>query len=194
MLTNRTVWWGVISGIIVTILLFISQILFTGIRELTPIENIKGIPFAYRENAWHITEKLAHADIRLHEPSLAKTAEVTLAFEPKAITTLAVGIRDNSFWLSYEPTVIYDRSQPATGIIETTVQLPLTAALQDKDRSVDLMFFAATDHTTAAIDDSASETTYWLLHRIDVQVQPTAPSWGELKDYIRSTITRERPL
>ncbi len=184
-----------VAVVALILIVFAVPLSFAGPRTIGVIENIDGIPFPKKDNTAVVTEKLAHADIYLHEPVLGKRLILTVTFTPHTIKQLHVGVRENAFWLSYQKMELYHASpasnhQPLT----RTVSIPLTDKLQEVNRSVDLMFFAKTPQSTEDIDENIRDTTLWELHTITAQVQPTLPTLPQLKDYAKSILTRERAL
>ncbi len=178
---------AVLAGVILTGILFAAPLLKAGERAITPLENIHGIPFPARDNAQVITEPLAHADIFLVEPTLAKNLALTITFHPGNLDRLGVGIRENDFWLSYTPTPLnHSTSAPPAGGWRTTqtITIPLTDKLQEKDRSLDLMFFA----------EAKSSEVQWELVSLTAATTPTMPTKAQLADYLRSIIKKERAL
>jgi hypothetical protein len=183
---------GGIAVLLVIVVLAVS-IFSRGPRELTALENIHGIPFAVKGQDTLVTETLAHADIRLQEPVVAKELQLTISFTPDTVKHLSVGVRQDPFWLSYAPTDLYIAGQGnASATYTRTLHIPLTSALQDSDRSIDVMFFA--DYAGLGHEDLAqADTTRWELHNISAYVSPVWPGM-QIKDYIKSFIKRERPL
>lgn len=180
--------WTTAGIVALVILIFFwgSSQLDQGERSVSPLENIYGIPF-YRAKTTLVTEALAHADISLTEPVFAKKLMVTVGFYPDQIRHLSVGVRENSFWLSYPRLDLYNESMvsaPPVPIIKT-VAIPLTDKLQESDRSIDLMFFAE------AIGEKQIQ---WRLDSLSAHIGPTVPTRQELKDYVRAILKRERPL
>ncbi len=169
--------------------------------RISLVENIRGIPFPQAESSVIITEKLAHADIYLKQPPLTQQLILTITFTPHATALLEVGIRENSFWLSYPKYVLYEEKSDSPAVsssITKTVSIPLTDKIVDRDGSVDLMFFASPPNSpsVAKITEDAGvlDTTYWQLHDIAAQVKFYWPNRAELKDYLKSILTREKPL
>lgn len=166
--------------------------------RIGPLANIHGIPFPVGEGlALVITEKLAHADIYLKQPTLARQLILTITFTPHVTALLEVGIRENPFWLSYPKYVLYEKKSDTSAVsspITKTVSIPLTDKIVDQGRSVDLMFFASSPGSKATENEGALDTTYWQLHDIAAQVEFYQPSQAELKDYLKSVLTREKPL
>lgn len=184
---------------ILAFLLLITAFLF-GYASPAPtigvVENIKGIPFFTTNNTIIITEQLAHADLYINQPTLANTANITIDFDPQNITTLAVGIRENSFWLSYPKVVLYQQGVNPPGRQQQSISIPLTDKLQEGDRSLDLMFFA-TPQNAADIDPinaGPTDTTTWRLYNLNIALEKSTPTLPEFKDYAKSILNRERPL
>lgn len=169
----------ILAGSSLTGLLFTASLLKTGERTVTPLENIHGIPYPAQNDAQLITEELAHADIFLTEPVLAKNLILTITFRPGNLDRLSVGIRENDFWLSYTPTSLY----PNTNHTQT-ITIPLADKLQEKDRSLDLMFFG----------EAGSNQPTWKLLSLQAITQSATPTKAQLKDYLRSIIKKERAL
>ena len=95
-----------LAGLLV-LLLFSLSLLGTGERKVGPVETIQGIPYARGAAGIHIDEAMAHADIYLGQPVIGKKLILTLEFIPTTISGLSVGVRENSFWLSYEKNQLY---------------------------------------------------------------------------------------
>lgn len=185
----------ILSALGLTALIFCLSLLPRGQRELGTIENIHGILYPElvegHTRARLITESLAHADIYLEEPVLAKQLELTLTYRPINLTTLAVGVREDSFWLSYgerqeiyrqvdSPVSVTDGNSPGVSTVQLTV--PLTDKLQETDRSLDLMFFAEGD------------TPLWELHDLKANVTYARPTYRQFRNYVGSVLKRERAL
>lgn len=170
--------------------------------RIGPVANIHGLPFPVGEgSAFVITEKLAHADIYLQKQPLARQLILTITFTPHATILLEVGIRENSFWLSYPKYVLYEKKSDApvaSAPITKTVSIPLTDKIVDRDGSVDLMFFAEPVNQSPAAkateDAGVLDTTYWQLQELTAQTKFSWPNRNELKDYLKSILTREKPL
>lgn len=172
--------------------IFIASLMPVGARPVSKLENIHSIPYPvlYEGSstiAQLVTEPLAHADVALHEPVLGKKLRLKIVYDAIHITSLAVGVREDSFWLSYanrQPICGPPPSQSCTPNFEPEVvlTLPLTDKLQETDRSIDLMFFAE------------GENPQWALHQLKASVEYDIPPWPQLKNYIRSLVKRERAL
>lgn len=199
-MTKRPIITSILGGILLIAALALINVLQQGERVVTLLTTIRGVPYPSLQNRTVITESLAHADIELVEPVLAKELELTLEFIPHRTTSLAVGIRRDPFWLSYKPTVFYTSTTESTKPISATVNIPLTDKLQDADRSIDLMFFADTSPaeivsgSSAVLDTPTLDTTNWELVSISARVHPTRPDGTAIKEYVRSIFKRERPL
>ncbi len=187
----------ILSALLLVGVLFFIQGMFAAPITLSAIENIDGIPFPTVATTTVISEKLAHSDIYLGQPVAFRNLKLHLAFDPQNLEKLEVGARENSFWLSYPKYTLYDRdSEPASpGTVMTKdITIPLTDKLQDKDQSVDLMFFATSKNSQATEDEKEHDTAGFLLYAIQADSTWTQPSYTELKDYIRSIVYRERAL
>jgi hypothetical protein len=160
--------------------------------EIGSIENTQGIPYPIKEESTHIYEPLAHADIYLNQPVLAKKLLATITFVPINTTSLSIGIRENPFWLSYSWENLYNGPASLRPVTKT-IALPLTDKLQEKDASLDLMFLAK-NTDTADPESTVSSTIQWELRSLTVQSAWDKPTGGELKDWLRSIIRRERAL
>ncbi len=147
------------------------------------LESIHGVPFPKFEDSIVILEEMAHADLFLRENVFAKKLTLTISFNPEDSTTLDIGVRENEFWLSYTPYRLYEKGIDPEGFQTKEIEIPLTSALQDVDRSVDLMFFS-----------TEQAETKWRIHAFRATVEPIMPTMKEVKNYIKSIIIRERPL
>lgn len=160
------------------------------------LENIHGIPFPTEQGSVVVTEKLAHADIYLMRPPIARAATLTLTYTPLNERELAVGIRENSFWLSYPKNTVHPASTPVTAAPAShqqrthTLAIPLTDKLPDRDGSLDMMFFAP--GTTNDPDEGAAAATRWQLHEVRVTTYPALPTLAQLKDALHRLVTREQ--
>lgn len=199
-MNNHPLVTSLVGGMVLIAAMLLIDVLKQGERAVSPLTTIRGVPYPAQANSVVVTEALAHSDIALVEPVLAKELELTITFIPRDIQQLSVGIRRDSFWLSYEPTVFYRGGAPGSQPATATIAIPLTDKLQDTDRSVDLMFFTDTSPaeivsgSSAVLDNPIADTTHWELVSIDVKARPAAPTTAALKDYVRSVMTRERPL
>lgn len=188
----KYVFWITGGVIILLIGIFIAGIFRSGIRDASALETITGIPYPNSDSGVVVSEALAHADIYLHESVFAKELTLRLVFDPGNAKKISVGIRENSFWLSYAPKVIWDDTNDA-GVQNVTVSFPVTASLQDTDRSLDVMFFADGD-ATANIERGSEHDVVWTLESMQASVQPVLPTLADSKDFVRSVIMKERAL
>ena len=97
----------IVGALVLSTIIFSISLLLAGSREITPLENIDGVPFPQVDGVQQISEQLAHADLYLNQPGLAQELELTVTFTPHDLEALYVGVRDNAFWLSYEPIQLY---------------------------------------------------------------------------------------
>ena len=174
------------SAIILTAVIFLVSLIHLGETTFGPLENTDGIPYprqAENNDAVLVTESLAHTDVFINSPVLAQEIRLQITYEPVNISSLAVGIREDSFWLSYgsRQTLPVKNSSTAMEII----RIPLTDKLQEPNHSLDLMFFAET---------ADGQQPLWALHGIRAGVIYTQPTYAEFKDYVRSILKRERAL
>lgn len=180
-------------------LIFAGSLLRTGEVEIGRVETIHGLPYSHQWGATHVDEPLAHADIYLNQPVFAQELILSFEFTPVNISSLAVGVRENEFWLSYPRVILYRRPElprpklplattfpkvvdrsAGFGPIRQTVTIPLTDKLQEIDQSLDLMLFAE------------GEQPEWELVNISATVKHVRPSYAQFKDYARAILTRER--
>lgn len=171
-----------VAATLLTFSIFGLSTLLKGERSHGVVENISGIPFPETpDHSILITEELAHTDIHLTEPVFAKNLTLQITFKPGNLNNLAVGIREDSFWLSYgSKQQIFSGSDQAS-----TLVIPLTDKFQDTDRSLDVMFFATAQ---------GNEQPKWELQNLSAKVEYAHPSWTEFKKYARSILKRERAL
>ncbi|MEX2055173.1 MAG: hypothetical protein WD972_03235 [Candidatus Andersenbacteria bacterium] len=187
---------AVLGGTVLTAVLFMASLWPSGLRESGNLETIQGIHYPVHGGKTIILEPLAHFDVWLHEPVLGKRLVVTLQFVPLRTRQLAIGVRDNDFWLSYPRTVFWNSTGEAlvADVQTATVVLPLTGALQDKDQSIDVMLFADGETDDSFVATPAHTTTQWEVENLTVEVERAWPTVPQLKDYIKSVLERERPL
>lgn len=170
---------------LLTVVLFLLSLVPLKKTALGPIENIHGIPYpAGQNNSVIITEPLAHADVRLGTPVVGKQLELAVTYTPQNISSLSVGVREDSFWLSYGSRQEFYRDS-APGVRQARVMLPLTDKLQEKDQSIDLMFFA---------EAPEGQPPLWELQSLEVKTMLDLPSYPELRNYVGSILKRERAL
>lgn len=183
---------GIAGGI--TTLLWGASLLPHGPRSITEVTNVHGIPYELVDQEIVVTQSLAHFDVRLREPVAFKRLNLSFSFKPEKVRTVAVGVRENDFWLSYQPTVFYD-AQATTDQTSSrqTISIPLTDKLQDADRSIDVLFIA-NNQTEASLSNETQDSTLWYLSDIQTDVVYDWPTVAAIKDYLRSIVKRERPL
>lgn len=178
---------GVLIGILILALpavVFALSISHTGERTLGVVETIQGIPYPTSNGAAVIVEEMAHADLFLQESVFAKQARITVSFDPQDVSHIDLGIRENEFWLSYVKYPLYQQGIDVPGFQTKEISIPLSTAIQDTNRSVDLMFFT----------EAPKNAMEWRIHAFRASVQTYMPSLQEIKSYAKSVITRERPL
>lgn len=185
---------GIALGVVLLVFLSTGVFLRQGLRDVGVIENIDGIPYPHIDGAIQVTEKLAHADIYLNEPVAFKNLVLSVTFDPRDLDQLAVGVRENSFWLSYPLMTLYDGGDAATGRQTFQAVIPLTDKLQEPNGSIDLMFFATHPDSSDEVDEGVSDPVHWALYGVQAHVQPTMPTYVQLKDYIRAVVKREKAL
>lgn len=188
----------VIISIFVTLFVFSDIMIKDGDVLLTPLETIDGIPYSHDGARVLVDETLAHSDVLLNASRFGKTLYLTIRFLPGSADTLAVAVRENSFWFSYQPVIFYDRQQAGAAIegeIEKTVTFPLTDKIQSDDQSLDVMFFARnkTNLPDPALERSQN-TISWQLQSITGKQQSEIISWREFKQFSKRFLTRERPI
>ncbi len=177
---NLSIFSVIVLSISITAIAFVIPLISTGERNISTIENIYGIPYPQTGEATVITEELAHADIYLKEPVLFKKIRLTVTFDPKDATTLALGIRENDFWLSYTAQNIYNANTDLRGKQTKTVTIPLTDKFQETNQSLDMMIF------------NNSNQVEWELYDIQAEVIHDIVGPKTVKQYIASIIKRER--
>ncbi len=179
----------VFSSLFLAIFLVAIPILFP--RAVTPVsslENIHGIPFPHNNSNLLITEPLAHTDIKLNQSTFGRDLHLIVTFNPGNLQSLMVGIRENSFWLSYPQIPIWEANPGVASpdTVTSAITIPLTDKLAASDQSVDLMFFA-----TPAI---STDNTLWTLQDISLTTTYSWPTLDAFKDIIKSILYRERLL
>lgn len=184
-----------LAAVGLVVVLFGVSLLPTGERTVRPLHNLHGVPYPVAGTGQLILEKLAHTDVYLREPVFAKQVVLDITFIPYATGELAVGVRRDPFWLSYERKTFFEqRGGEQTTPQTARVVIPVTDALQEADRSIDVMFFAGTDFSEATLDLGETDTTRWQLVSLQAAVLYSWPTVEQAKDYIRSIVQRERPL
>ncbi len=171
-----------VLGILIPAILYAISLTSSGERAVGVLETIQGIPYPKDSTVMRVEENLAHADIYLQEPVFAKELTMTVSFEPGNAQSVDLGVREGSFWLGYAKQPLYTKGIDPLGFQTKELHFPLTTMLQEKDRSLDIMFFAN------------GEDVSWSIHRIRASVTPIVPSLQETKEYIKSIIMRERAL
>lgn len=195
----------VLAVFVLVAVVYIWRFAQSGPRTLGPIESIHDTAFPQEDDHMLITEKLAHVDVFLQEPVLGKKLRLEVTFEPGNLTRLEVGVRENSFWLSYAKLMVYNHpdrqgDHPSfvrrgnTELLTRVIEIPLTDKLADRDGSVDVMFFATNLASDATEYEGIDDKTLWQLHSLTAEVSPTLPTWSELKDFIKSRLQGERPI
>lgn len=160
------------------------------------LENIQGIPYPPSGQGVTILEPLAHMDVHVRNV-LARQLILTFTFIPENETQLSVGVRENSFWLSYNRHIFYEASSdglPTTQARQVSVTFPLTDKLLDQDDTVDIMFFAGNDDAIALSQTTTSSHVRWEISDMYATTAITWPSAGQIKDYLRAILTQERPI
>lgn len=182
-------------GGIVVLGVFLLSLVTIGERTTSALESIHGIPYPMLDGTIRVEESLAHTDVYLREPVLAKRLVLDISFIPHIEAHLAVGVRENEFWLSYPKHTFYTATGSQTTTVErATVVIPLTDALQDKDQSIDVMFFSLDRAGDFTIDAGVLDTTRWDLVSLNARVEYAPLTWQEIKNYVASVVKRERPL
>lgn len=173
-----------ILSVAIPFVLFALSLTRSGERDLGELETIHGIPYPRENGSTVILEDMAHSDLFLEEPVLAKQTKFTVGFEPGNAESIDIGVRDNEFWLSYIPYPLYRKGIDPLGIQTKEITIPLSTALADTDRSVDIMIFTK----------SSRGMPQWRIQDIRASVEFDMPSMLDIKAYVRSVLTRERVL
>jgi len=214
--TSSHFFRAILSFAVIALIMLVLPVFSSSSPDLGALENIHGIAFPVPPPAGGgdrgggsvtVTEKLAHADIYLDHSVLAKQLKLTITFTPLDTQELSVGIRENSFWLSYPKIKLYKIGSGKTsrgktpgvnaktpGVEERVIFIPLTDKLADSDGSIDLMFFASNQDDQSAEYEGVADTTLWQLHDIQAEVSPVIPTKPQLKDFLRSKLNREQVL
>ena len=192
----KTIISHLLHGFFLTILILLPSASKTGLRETTPIETITSVSMPMEATHTLITEPLAHTNILLRQPVFAKKVILTITFIPKDVENIAVGIRENSFWLSYEPITFYTRQGTGSkDVQQQTVTIPVTDKLADRDQSLDVILFT---NSPVSIDSFIQNPTQsqvnWELASLSAELKNALPSWAATKDFIKSIAYRERVL
>lgn len=184
------------AALAITACIIGSSVLPYGQRAVSHIENIQGVPYPVEGDLITVVEALAHFDVYLREPVIAKKLHLTFDFIPFAVTQLGVGVRENSFWLSYEPQLFYQAGssdKSTTTLHSVSLTIPLSDKIQERDRSIDVMFMAAPANLLP-LADPLTDTTYWQIKNLQATVEYDRPSLSAWRDFIRSIVRRERVL
>ncbi|MDA1169301.1 MAG: hypothetical protein O3A36_03110 [bacterium] len=171
-----------ILSVAIPCVLFAFSLSSSGERDLGALETIHGIEYPKQEASTVILEDMAHTDLFLEEPVLAKQVKFTIGFEPGNAESIDIGVRDNAFWLSYIKYPLYRKGIDSEGIQTKQILIPLSTALADTDRSVDVMIFTK----------SAQGMPQWRIQDIRASVEFDMPSMLDTKAYVKSVLTRER--
>jgi hypothetical protein len=171
-------------GIGIPVILFCGSLVKEGDRSFGVIETIHGIPYPVQDGSTRILEDMAHVDLFLQEPVLGKKVLVTITFDPENSDSIDIGVRDNEFWLSYIKYPLYKKGQDPKTIQTKTIEIPLSLALADTNRSVDMMIFT----------QSSSALPQWRIRDIHASVEFDMPSVFETKSYVKSVLMKERPI
>ena len=168
-----------------------------GQARVGTLTNVDGVPYPVDNGRVVITEKLAHADLYVNRPLFGKQVTLTVSYMPLMQDEISVGVRENSFWLSYprQPLHRQEAGQAAArrgASVTSTVTIPLTDKLPDRDGSLDVMFFAGPEAVPE--NNPVDDTTRWYIANISAQTSPMVPTVAEAKDYLRRLLTREVPL
>lgn len=182
------------AGAALMLAIYIFPIFSSGSRNIGNIETIHGIPYPKDGQAIIVEEKLAHADIFLQEPVLAKQLILTISFEPGNTKAIDVGIREGGFWFGYAKEPLYRRGVDPAAFQTKQIRFPLSTAFQDTDRSIDSMFFSTTSVSTADIEEQDHDSVSWKVYSVTANVAPYAVSYAEVKSYLHSILSRERAL
>lgn len=190
-----------VAGAAAAVGVFAVSALPNGARNISALENINGVPYPMSDGATVVTESLAHADLYVGEPVFGHDVRLTVTFDPGNLQRLTVGVRDNQFWLSYPPVLLYDADVSAEpGQQHVSVQIPLTDKLAAADNSVDVMFMATPKDGVTDIADRVPDTTLWRSYGVTATVVPAQLSWNDVGswwqagDFLISALKRERPI
>ncbi|MDZ4342238.1 MAG: hypothetical protein U1E51_07335, partial [Candidatus Binatia bacterium] len=175
--------------------IFVWSLIFTGNVYISAPTNIDGIPFPQPNNETLITENLAHSDIVIHQPVFAKQLNLTVDFIPRRTASLSVGIRQNQFWLSYQPVTFYknETGRDITDPQTASITIDLTDKLAAADQSLDLMFFTDNNDPLKALDEN-NQTALWTLRNINAHIKTTQPTILPTIRFLRGILLRERAV
>lgn len=175
---------ALILAVFISLGVFVVSVSASGSRNLGVLETIHGIAYPSHQGSTIILEDMAHTDLFLKEPVLAKQVKFTVTFDPQTAEAIDIGVRDNEFWLSYVKYPLYRKGIDPTKIQTKEISIPLSKALQDIDRSVDVMFFA----------EDAQSTPQWSIDEFHASVEFDMPTFSDIKSYAKSILSRERAL
>jgi hypothetical protein len=163
----------------------------TGVRQ-GAFENIRSIPFPVTHRGILITEKLAHVDLLIPGLVVAKKLDLTLTLSPPINAPTFIGVRENSFWLSYTwiPLTLPNETEQT---LTREISIPLTDKIQDQDGSVDLMILTGTPAQVLPPETGPQEKITWTLQEFSAVITPTWPSPSEWRNFVTSLVYRERP-
>lgn len=184
-----------LSGAVLAAVIFILSLLPNQNTGLTNLTTIHGVPYVAGPNGQEVVEHLAHADLQLKQNVLAKNLILTVTFTPLNVKTLAIGLRESPFWLSYNPVPLYTAgTAPGSQTVTRTVIIPLTDKLPDVDQSLDLMFFADQATLQLSPEQAERDAVAWRLHDIQTEIVSSRPSWPQTKRWLKNTLYRVKPL
>lgn len=179
-------------SVLACLLIFAFTLVPTGEREIAQPTNLDGIPFAKTEEGVVVSESLAHASLYLNQPGLFKELKLTADFIPPAEHKLLVGVRENSFWLSYSPVEVKP-NEP--------VYIDLNDKLQDRDQSYDIMFFAMPSDIPSIeiwLENRPQDKTEWILKSLKAETKNKMPrsggDWLNFLNFFFSAGIRERAI
>ncbi|MGH9857920.1 MAG: hypothetical protein ACRD4B_08760, partial [Acidobacteriota bacterium] len=153
---------ALVSGALL-ITLYVASIVWPKSVDRGQLETIHGIPYPQHGQAIEVTESLAHTDVYLAQPAAFSALTITLDFDPQQLDQLSVGLRQDSFWLSYPKLTIYQKGSFPRGRQTRTLTIPATTAFQEQDQSLDLMFFAVEDDQSILTSDGTTSAVNWKL-------------------------------
>jgi len=165
----------------------------SGTRDTSKLESIYGISYPEDVDGTRVLEKLAHADVYLKESVLGKQLRVTFEYNPGNTTNLALGVRENSFWLSYPKQEFWTPST-GSGWHNAELVFPLTDKIQEPNRSIDIMFFSQTETSTTDVYEGVEDSVDWRIRNLQARIEPARPTYAEMKDFVRALLSQERAL
>lgn len=182
------------AGVGIALLVYLLPVVSSGTRRIGTLETIHGIPYSHDGETILVEEKLAHADMYLQESVFAKRLHVLVSFEPGNTNAIDIGVREGGFWFGYAKQPLYRRGKDPAGFQTKEIIFPLTTIFQEKDRSIDTMLFSTSATSTTAIEEADADTVSWKLYSMIASTRTYVPGVQEVKQYIRSIISRERAL